>query len=282
MDSVSQFGTLDYHVGLCALNVCWKTFMNIIYWLLRLDVVLTKSYWTNSENRKAWAAWKPHGRAAIHDGDLGFDPDASSCAILPYMGHSFSRQAWEPVHRELAPCLGLMLDQFHTRHAESSTSSETSSIVSMHLPKAQETAWPLCSSQSGTGSLAGTRANSESGGPGHRQLKASWPCVAIKPCLQHVPNWGWMVRFTLNIPNMHHADGRCSWHDNVAQTLALWVLPHLVRVVSCSAKHVPLGFRLSIRVWRPEGFYRLACGFYEQRTVGKCKPLVSFQNFYKA
>ena len=72
---------------------------------------------------------------AIHDGDLAFDADASSCAMLPcalYIGlftTPSTCQSWEPVQGELAPCLGLMLDQFHTRHAESSTSSQTSSIV---------------------------------------------------------------------------------------------------------------------------------------------------------
>ena len=74
---------------------------------------------------------------AIHRGDLPFDPDASSCAILLCASATppSTCQAWEPVHGELAPCLGLMLDPFRTRHAESSTSSQTSSMVSMHLPK---------------------------------------------------------------------------------------------------------------------------------------------------
>ncbi len=41
-----------WHVSLCTLKVCWKTSMNIIYWLLQLDVLLTKSYWTNSETEQ--------------------------------------------------------------------------------------------------------------------------------------------------------------------------------------------------------------------------------------
>ena len=74
---------------------------------------------------------------AIHRGDLPFDPDACSCANLLCTSATppSTCQAWEPEHGELALCLGLMLDQFRTRHAESSASSPTSSMVSMHLPK---------------------------------------------------------------------------------------------------------------------------------------------------
>ena len=125
---------------------------------------------------------------AIHDGDLAFDADASSCAMLPCTSATPSTcQAWEPV--QLAPCLGLMLDQLHTRHAESSTSSQTSSMVSMHLLKAYLKRHDHCVHLNvEQGHWLAQEQNSQSGGPGHPQLKASWPCVAIKPCLQHVPN----------------------------------------------------------------------------------------------
>ena len=163
---------------------------------------------------------------AIHDGDLAFDADASSCAIL----HCTPAFSLLLLHAKLGnPCnwrLALAWCLINSTLVKQKAPDLPKHLA--WLPKAYLKQHDHCVHlKVEQGHWLAQEQNSQSGGPGHPRLKASWPCVAIKPCLQHVPNWGWTVTFTLNVPNMHHADGKCTWHVNVAQGLALWV-------VSCS------------------------------------------------
>lgn len=131
MNSVWQFGRLDYALSTSAERRLWISSIDccglMLSWQSRIEPIQK----TERHEQHGSLMTEP----AIHDGDLAWDADASSCAILPCTWETPSTcQAWEPV--QLAPCLGLMLDQLHTRHAESSRSSQTSSMVSMHLLKA--------------------------------------------------------------------------------------------------------------------------------------------------
>ena len=56
---------------------------------------------------------------------------------------------------------------------------------------------------------------SESGGPGHRQLKASWPWLGNKTVSPTCSTPRWMLWFTHNLLTVYPADGRCTWHSDV-------------------------------------------------------------------
>ena len=99
-----------------------------------------------------------------------------------------------------------------------------------------------------------------------RKMKTETRCVKKSWCshCQHEIYYLWLQHATVNAANQF-----CSSFE----AYLLWAL-YLVREISCYQNHVPLDFGLLYPFvrWRPEGFYRLANGIDEQRTVGKWKP----------
>ena len=204
---------------------------------------------------------KPHGRASHFTmGDLwvAFDPDDSPCAILPCTSATTPStcQAWEPEHCQLAPCLGLMLDQFRTPQRGRSATSSTSDMI-LPIPK-----W---------NSIASSHRNNPLRVPvgpvGHPQLKALWwPWrEARKQEVSSVSNMFQNFRMDGSIHSQPPNRAQMlmedvNWHDDVvAQGLAaVWVL-HLGREIILLPESCPT-WLTHLCVFRPKSFYRLTYG----------------------
>ena len=104
-------------------------------------------------------------------------------------------------------------------------------------------------------SLAQER-NSKSGGPGHAQLKASWPWLGNKTVSPTCSK----LRMDSNIHSQPPNHAPCWWK----MYLTRWGRYLVPRIMS----HLGYPF---VR-WRPEGLYRLTNGIDEQKSVEKWKP----------